>query len=252
MKLKALIFDVDGTLANTENGHLQAFNFAFKKQGLDWVWSKQLYADLLSVTGSKERMKYYLNTYKKDFSHPDLDGLIASIHQQKNDYFIDLIRQAKMPLRTGVARLMNEAKAAGLKLAIASTTALINVQTLMDYELGKGFIAEFASIGAGDIVANKKPAPDIYHYVLAKLGLNASECLAFEDSNNGIVAATKADLKSIITVTEWTANQNFDGAMVVLNNLGDAQKPFQLIAGEPTNASFVSVDYLQELYAKHY
>lgn len=250
--LEALIFDVDGTLVNSErDGHLRAFNLTFKQFGLNWVWSNELYHDLLRITGGKERLKYYLDTYHSTFTHNDLDNFIATIHQHKTSLFINLMTQEKVRLRVGVDRLLNEAKASQLRLAIATTTSLENVNALISSALGADFLREFEVIAAGDIVEKKKPASDIYTWTLEKMGLSAQQCLAFEDSNNGFLSATNAGLKTIITVNEYTNNHNFDGALVVLDSLGDAQQPFTMISGSPTNTTCVDVDYLRSLHAKY-
>lgn len=252
MHLKALIFDVDGTLANTERyGHLRAFNLAFSQFKLDWVWSGDLYHKLLKITGGQLRLKHYLKEYKPEFQHPDLDGFVAEIHALKSKIYRRLINQGAVPLRLGVARLFGEAKAAGLRLAIATTTTRANVDALLINTLGRESLDWFELIAAGDCVPNLKPAGDIYHYVLDKMNLKPQQAIAFEDSDNGIRAATKAHLKTLITVNEYTKTHNFDNAMVVLNHLGEADKPFTVLRGEVSRASYVSVDYLRALHAKY-
>ncbi len=252
MSLEALIFDVDGTLANTErDGHLVAFNLAFRELDLDWVWSNELYHELLDVTGGQLRIKYYLEKYNTGFSHDDLDNFVASIHALKTKIYVRLMSEGAVPLRPGVERLFNEARAAGLRLAIATTTTPANVDALIANTLGKDALDWFEVIGAGDIVPNLKPAGDIYTYVMDKMNIDPSKCLAFEDSYNGIISATSAGLKTVITVNEYTDKHQFDGALVVLNNLGEKNKPFKLIKGDQTDSSYVDVGYLQELHAKH-
>lgn len=252
MPLKALIFDVDGTLANTErDGHLVAFNLAFAELELDWVWSNELYHQLLDVTGGQLRIKHYVNTYQSDCVHDDLDALAATIHARKTQIYVRLVHEGKIPLRLGVERLFNEARAQGLRMAIATTTTLANVEALITNTLGKAALDWFEVIGAGNCVPNLKPAGDIYHWVLAKMKLDANECIAFEDSHNGIVSATQANLKTLITTNEYTETHTFDGAMAILNNLGEPNKPFKRIQGNDTQANFVDVAYLQELHAQH-
>ncbi len=253
MALEALIFDVDGTLANTErDGHLKAFNLAFEELGLDWHWSNEIYHQLLNVTGGQLRIKYYLKKYKPRFGHQHLDDFVASIHQLKTKIYVRLMAQGAVPLRTGVKRLFNEARKANLRLAIATTTTPANVDALIANTLGVEALDWFEVIGAGNIVPKLKPAGDIYTYVLKQMNLDPTRCLAFEDSHNGIISATQAGLKTIITVNEYTNKHEFDGALVVLDHLGDKDKPFNLIKGDATNAICVDVAYLRELYAAHY
>ena len=249
MKLKALIFDVDGTLANTEHdGHLRAFNETFKFFELDWYWDSKLYSELLSVSGGKERVAHYIRYY-----NPNLEGNlsnkdIADIHNKKTEIFVNHVDNGEVSLRIGVDRLINEAIESGLRLGIATTTTLKNVEALIVSTIGESTLNKFEVIGAGDIVKRKKPAPDIYRYVLDKMGLSSDECIAFEDSEIGFASATSAGLRTVVTLSEYTKTKNFEGALVVLDHLGDENQPFEIIKGSPTCYSFVSVGYLKELY----
>ena len=249
MKLSALIFDVDGTLANTEHdGHLRAFNEAFECFGLDWYWSAELYAELLSVSGGKERMAHYIKSYrpvvKNDLGFEDF----AKIHQKKSEIFISHVANGAVSLRVGVERLIEEAHCAGLRLGIATTTSLQNVEALLTSSLGKSALDRFEVIGAGDVVNRKKPSGDIYRYVLDKMELSREECVAFEDSELGLKSSSAAGLRTIVTLSEYTKTQNFDDAMVVLDQLGDENNPFEILQGRPTRHSFVNVEYIKELY----
>ena len=169
--LQALLFDVDGTLADTErDGHRPAFNQAFADAGLDWHWDAALYGKLLAVTGGKERMKYYIDRFRPDYRKPDnFDELVAGLHQAKTRHYSALAAKGGIPMRPGVRRLLAEARAAGLRLAIATTTTPENVTVLLEHSLGPGTPDWFEVIAAGDIVPAKKPAPDIYHYALVML-----------------------------------------------------------------------------------
>ncbi|WP_428087241.1 HAD-IA family hydrolase [Candidatus Thioglobus sp.] len=252
MALEVLIFDVDGTLANTErDGHLVAFNLAFKELDLDWSWSHELYHELLNVTGGQLRIKHYVNNYKPDFAVEDLNAFAASVHGLKTQIYVRLVNAGKIPLRPGVKRLFIEARAAGLRMAIATTTTPANVDALITNTLGKEALGWFEVIGAGDVVPNLKPAGDIYTYVLEQMSVDADKCLAFEDSYNGIISATQAGLKTLITVNEYTNTHEFKGACAVLNHLGEVNQPFELITGNATDSTFVDVAYLQELHAKY-
>ena len=225
--LKAFIFDVDGTLADTErHGHRVAFNQAFEHAGLDWHWSEDTYGELLAVTGGKERMRHFVEAYAMpEKNSADLDGLIRQLHAQKTQYYLRLLDDNKIPLRSGIERLLSEARANGIRLAIATTTTPDNVHALLENALGPDSINWFDVIGAGDVVPANQPAPDIYQYVLQHLELDAAECVAFEDSANGISASLGAGLKTIITYNGYTARDDFDGAALVLDRLGDEKSP---------------------------
>lgn len=249
--LKALIFDVDGTLADTEkDGHRVAFNSAFKEAGLDWEWDAELYGELLAVTGGKERMNYYLDNFNTTFQRPDnLQEMIADLHKTKTGYYTKLLGEGAIPLRPGVKRLIQEARDAGLRLAISTTTTPENVTALLENTLGKESIDWFEVIAAGDIVPAKKPAPDIYDWALKEMDLEAADCLAFEDSENGILSSQGANLKTIITVNDYTLEHDFTGAAIVLNNMGEPDQAFEVIAGNAGNHTHVSLDMLKEIHA---
>jgi len=250
MTLHALLFDVDGTLADTErDGHRPAFNQAFKDAGLDWHWDVALYGKLLAVTGGKERIKHYIDHYRPDYRKPDnFDAMVADLHQAKPRHYAALAARGGIPMRPGVERLLVEARAAGLRLAIATTTTPENVTVLLEHSLGAGTPDWFEVIAAGDIVPAKKPAPDIYHYALQKMGLGAADCLAFEDSENDLRASLGAGLKTLITVNDYTLEHDFSGAAVVLSDLGDPGAPNRRLAGADLDQPFVDVAYLQALH----
>lgn len=248
-RLHALIFDVDGTLADNErDGHRVAFNEAFAAYGLDWDWTPQLYGKLLDVTGGKERIKFYVETYRPgELSPNDMDAFIAALHKEKTRLYTELIHQHRLPLRIGVKRLLNEARDAGLKLAIATTTSLINVTTLLENTLSADAVSWFDVIAAGDVVAAKKPAPDIYFYALNALKLQPDQCLAFEDSSNGLQAATQAGLQTLITYNDYTADHDFSHALVVTNHLGDPQTPCTFLKSPLPHPDLVDVPFLKQL-----
>lgn len=250
MTLHALLFDVDGTLADTErDGHRPAFNQAFADAGLDWHWDVALYGKLLAVTGGKERMKHYIDHFRPDYRKPDnFDELVAELHKAKTRIYSALAAQGGIPMRPGVKRLLVEARAAGLRLAIATTTTPENVTVLLEHSLGAGTQDWFEVIAAGDIVPAKKPAPDIYHYALEKMGLAAADCLAFEDSENGLRASLGAGLKTLVTVNDYTLDHDFTGAAVVLSDLGEHGAPNQRLAGAELGQPFVDVACLKALH----
>jgi HAD superfamily hydrolase (TIGR01509 family) len=230
---QALLFDVDGTLADTErDGHRVAFNQAFQAAGLDWDWTPALYGELLEVTGGKERIKHFIDTHKPVYpAQSDLAGWIAGLHKAKTHHYKILLAAGTIPLRPGVKRLLAEARAAGLRLAIVTTTTPENVYALLENTLGKDSPNWFEVIAAGDIVPAKKPAPDIYNYTLQTMGLTPGLCLAFEDSYNGIRSAIQANLKTVITLNDYTQDHDFTGATIVLDEMGEPNAPFKVLKG---------------------
>lgn len=218
---QAIIFDVDGTLAETErDGHRPAFNQAFAEFGLDWHWDENLYGRLLEITGGKERIRHFAERAAPAVANrPDFAALVKKLHAAKTAHYLQLVNESRLPLRPGVARLIAEARQAGIRLAIATTTSPENVDALLRASLAPDAPAWFEVIGAGDIVPAKKPAPDIYRWVLDRLKLPAAVCLAIEDSAHGLAAALGAGIPTVVTVSEYTATQDFSGATFVVDNL---------------------------------
>jgi HAD superfamily hydrolase (TIGR01509 family) len=228
-ELRALLFDVDGTLAETErDGHRLAYNATFAEFGLDWVWDEATYGELLAVTGGKERLRYYLQRYRPEEAvRADLGELIAAVYAAKTTRYQQLLASGAIGLRPGVKRLIAEAREAGVSLAVTTTTSPGNVTGLLEHALASGSSEWFAVIAAGDVVPAKKPAPDIYLWALDQLGLSADECLVIEDSAVGLRAARGAGLATVITVNDYTAGEDFSGAVAVLSDLGEPDAPAQ-------------------------
>jgi HAD superfamily hydrolase (TIGR01509 family) len=225
--LKALIFDVDGTLAETErDGHRIAFNRAFEAAGLGWHWDVEHYGALLAVTGGKERIAHHWHAIDPHAAgSPQAPDRVRALHAAKTTHYLDLVRSGTVVLRPGVRRLLIEARARGLRLAIATTTTEANVRELLTATISPLAPGWFEVIGAGDAVAHKKPAPDIYDWVLERLHLPAAECLAFEDSAPGVAAARAAGLATLLTRSVYSAGEPIDGALADLDGLGSHPQP---------------------------
>lgn len=224
--LKALIFDVDGVLADTESAHRSAFNRAFAQVGLDWHWSEGLYTRLLDVAGGKERIAHYWMTVDPEEGRgARAREIIDAIHAIKTRLYEQEAGGGRVALRPGIKRLILEANAAGIPVAIATTTTPANLDALLRTPFGSGWRRHFAAVCDGGNVTRKKPAPDVYLAARQGLGVAATECIAFEDSENGLKAATAAGIRTIVTPTAFTALHSFGDALLVLPHLGDPSTP---------------------------
>jgi HAD superfamily hydrolase (TIGR01509 family) len=246
----ALIFDVDGTLADTEELHRQAFNEAFFACGINWRWGPALYAELLQTTGGKERMARYLSQQRVSAAERGhLLRLIPQIHATKTRLYRELVALGHLHPRAGVRRLIMEARNSGLKLAIASTTSPENVESLLTASFGSDAVGWFDVIATGDVVPRKKPAPDIYNFALERLGVPAQRAIAFEDSEIGVRAAKAAGLFTVATPSLWTIGQNFSAADVVLTSLADPERPLYAVDEIRIGAKYLGLDQLESLHS---
>jgi HAD superfamily hydrolase (TIGR01509 family) len=218
MTLRALIFDVDGTLADTErDGHRPAFNKAFDEVGLKWHWEPDFYGTLLEVTGGRERIRYYAEKHDPATrARPDFEELLEKVHQLKSAHYQKLLASGSIRLRSDLGQLICEARTEGLQLAIASSSTEKNIVGLLRANLGPEADSWFKVIASGDIIKAKKPAPDLYRYVLEKLAIPAQDCMAIEDSSHGLTASLAAGIPTVITISDYTVTENFDGARMVL------------------------------------
>ena len=222
--IKALIFDCDGVLVDTErDGHRVGFNRAFAQMGIDAEWDVDLYGKLLLVAGGEDRMRAYFDEY----GWPDgadtaeaRDELIVALHKLKTEITSGLVAEGGLPLRPGIARIVDEAIAAGVRLGVCTTSNPKFIDAVLDL-FGPERKAKFDFVHAGDVVAKKKPAPDIYLLALETLGLPAHACMVIEDSRNGLLAARGAGLPTLVTTSTYTVDEDFTGAVKVVPELGD-------------------------------
>jgi HAD superfamily hydrolase (TIGR01509 family) len=221
-KIKALIFDCDGVIVDTErDGHRVAFNRAFKAKGLDVEWDVALYGRLLKVAGGKERMKFYFDENGWPEKIEDRDAFIKELHKLKTDLFMQIIESGELPLRPGVARLVDEAIDKNLLLVVCSTSNERAVNLVVETMLGNERKSHFNAILAGDVVSKKKPDPEIYNLALERLGLEPDKCAVIEDSRNGLLAAKSAGMYCVVTTNGYTENEDFPNADLIVPELGD-------------------------------
>lgn len=212
--LRAILFDVDGTLAETEEGHRRAWNAAFADHGHDWQWDFHAYRELLKVAGGRERLRHFTNGMLDDRA-------IAAIHRTKNDHYRRALDNGEVALRPGVRALIDAARERGIMLGIATTTSRTNVEALLDSTLGPQARDWFATIACAEDAAEKKPDPAVYVVALRQLGLSGPDAVAIEDSRNGVLAAKAAGLEVVLTPSLYMAGEDTAGADVSLAGLDE-------------------------------
>lgn len=248
MKLKGIIFDVDGTIADTEEYHRQAFNRAFEEFELTWHWSPEAYRKILLISGGKERFRYCL---KKDEELcqriDDINQFINDLHQCKSEHYRTFLRNGAIQARPGIKRLVQEARNKNIQLGIATSSSTANFYTLVEQIFDASPEKIFNTIVTSDHVVDKKPSPAVYQCAISSLGLNADECVAIEDTENGNNAALNAGIKSIVTTHAYTIDNNFTDAALVLNHLGDIDMPFELQQGNAAGKTMVDIELLESI-----
>jgi HAD superfamily hydrolase (TIGR01509 family) len=231
----ALIFDCDGVLADTErDGHRPAFNQTFAEAGVPVQWSVDEYADKLRIGGGKERMASLLTAefVAANRLPTDPDGqqqLLADWHRRKTAIYKEMVRAGRLPARSGIARVVDEALAAGWSLAVASTSAEESVRAVLEHAVGEANASRF-DVFAGDVVPAKKPDPAIYLLALERMGLEPDDAIVIEDSRNGLLAAVGAGLRCVVTVSGYTADEDMREATLVVSSLGDPGDPARVLA----------------------
>jgi HAD superfamily hydrolase (TIGR01509 family) len=247
--MKAVFFDQDGVIIDTErDGHRVSFNMTFKEFGFTDEWSVEYYHELLQVAGGKERMKHHAQTkgFSKPIPEPELDELVKAMHKRKTALFVELIETGQLPLRPGIHRLMKEAMEAGLKIAVCTTSNEKAAKAVTEKVLSD---IKFDLVLAGDVVANKKPDPEIYNLALSKLGLKPEECFVVEDSKNGVKAAKAAGLYCVVTTNSYTEKEDVNAGDIIVTCLGDAEgEKAQMRKGDITG--FDGVLHLDQIVEK--
>lgn len=223
MSIRAVFFDMDGVIIDTErDGHRPAFNMTFKEFGFSDDWSVDYYHELIQIGGGKERLKHHLKT--KGFSKPvrpeEADKLIQDMHKRKTALFVDLIASGNLQLRPGVHRFMKEAMDAGLTMAVCTTANEQAVHAVLEKALSD---IKFDVVLAGDVVAKKKPDPEIYNLALAKTTVQPEQAFVVEDSRIGVLATKAAGLRVVVTTNYYTQNEDVSGGDIIVTCLGDPQ-----------------------------
>ncbi len=246
--LKAIIFDMDGTLADTEEIHRQSFNTAFEEYKLDCHWNQTLYKELLSISGGRERIRRFIVennlVTEKQISITDL---AKEIHTRKSDIYRQRLIDGHVGFRNGVSRLLADAINTNITLAIATSSSYQNVETLLKAALGDNFSENFKTIVTCEDISEQKPSPAIYQLVLNKIGINPNHCVAIEDTYNGNKSATSAGITTVITTHMFTLDDEFDGASLVVNQLGEPDSPMKVLSGNTHGSNYVTLELLDQL-----
>ncbi len=244
--LTAIIFDMDGTLANTEEIHRQAFNDSFREFELPITWEPLEYANLLAISGGRQRIYRYLKDHSIG-SHKDKRRLAREVHVRKSEIYREKLQAGHLPLRRGVLRLIREAHKNNIRMGIATSSSRSNIETLINTTIGKRGLDYFDSIVSCDLISEQKPSPAAYQYALAELGVNPENCIAIEDTSNGNRAALAAGVRTIITTHEFTIDSDFSGASLVLDDMGEPEHSFNVVAGNSYDQHYLNLELMKQI-----
>jgi len=248
MLLSAVLFDVDGTIAETEDFHRRSFNESFREFNLDWFWDEAIYKELINIGGGKERIEYYIRrAWPEMLDYKNLTKYINSIHKVKNEIFEDYVVESEIKPRPGIVRLIKELKENNIRIAIVSSNSEENLHTLFKQGLNIDPNKTFDLIAHGDCTKNKRPSPEIYEWILEKLRLPSQSCIAIEDSPRGVEAAHNANLNTLVTPSIFTKDEDFREVKLVLSDLGETNKPFEKIKGETFGNKIVNLNLLKKI-----
>lgn len=247
VELRAILIDMEGAIVESEEMHRRAFNAAFREFGMPWHWDYAIYRELLSIAGGLERLKHYITRTAPDIlKRPDGFSFLSSMHKAKNIAYDQLVEREGVSPRPGVQRLLAQAYEDGIKMAVVTSATLGTVQTVIRKALGDDARQWFEVIADGGKVPEKKPAPDIYIWAMEEMGVSASGCLSFEDTPRGVKGSRAVGLPSVATVSSYTRDEDFDGALAVISDLGEPDRPFQLLAGSAFGHKCVTVELLRK------
>lgn len=250
MTLRAIIFDVDGTIADTESLHLRAFNRAFAAAGLDWHWDDATYDALLSIDGGLARIRAWVEANRpRDMAWADQGGALAALHAAKSDFYLRTLENEGLPLRPGIARLIHEARAQGIRLGVCTSSSKLSFEALILNAMGFEALGWFGAIVAGEDGGAPKPAPDGYLAACAQLGVAPADALAIEAAPRGVVAARAAGLTVIASPGRGSHPRDLTGAALVLSDLGDPGQPFDVLHGDPGHFGHITIEALHGLMA---
>lgn len=248
MQLSAVFFDVDGTIAETEDMHRKSFNESFKEFNLDWFWDKAIYKELINVGDGSERIKHYIKrAWPEMMEYKNLTKYINSIHKVKSEIFEDHISESDIKIRPGVLRLIKELKTKGKRIVIVSSSSEKSLLKLFKQGLDIDPKLYFDLIAHGGCTKNKRPSPEIYEWSLEKLRLPSQACVAIEDSLRGVMSAKNANLNVLVTPSIFTQDEDFSLADVVVSDLGELKNPFKVIKGEIYGHKIVNIKLLESV-----
>lgn len=252
MKLNAILFDVGGTIAESEEIHRVSFNEAFKEFGLNWYWDEAIYRELVFIGGGKERIKHYITrAWPEMLKQKNLTKYIESVHKIKGQIYEEFLNDSQLKARPGIIRLLKELKNEKIRLAIVSDTTEENLINLFKKGLGINPIEWFEILAHGGCTIQKKPSPDIYLWTLERLKLPPELCLAIEDAPRGVDSAIDAGLKVLVTPSIYTLEEKFEKSSLLLSHLGEPEEPFNVIKGDAFGHSFVDLDLLKKIHGSN-
>lgn len=249
MDLNAVLFDVDGTIAESEEFHRLAFNESFKEYGLNWFWDEAIYKELIFIGGGKERIRHYITrAWPEMLKYKNLTSYISALHDVKSQIYEDYVNDSEIKTRPGVMRLIKELKKKKIRLGLVSSTSEKNLLNLFKKGLGIDPYDLFEIIAHGECTVQKKPSPDIYLWTLDKLKLPPQSCIAIEDAPRGSDSAVAAGVSVIVTPSLYTRNEKFNKSILAVSSLGEPEEPFTLISGNSYKKKFVDYELLIKLH----